>query len=177
MKLIDKIKKEMRKPLSDSEVLDICDNKASLVPYTELRNYDNIDEVLGPHGACIILYQTKEHFGHWCCMFKAKKNLISFFDPYGYKLDDELDFIPEHFREESGQNYPLLTYLIYNSPYKVEYNEHQFQEDKSDVSTCGRWCGFRLRYRKVPLKEFWDGFKKFRGLNLDYLITALTMEK
>lgn len=175
MSLLNKLKKEMKRPLSDKDVLKICGNKAKMVTYPELVNFDNIDNVMGEFKACLLLYQSKDDFGHWCCFYRYKKKTIVYFDSYGLEPDKELKFIPEHYRKISDQDYPHLTWLFYNSPYRIEYNEYPLQKEKNNINTCGRWAGLKLKYRDIPLIEFIDIFKKYKKYNLDYFITALTI--
>jgi hypothetical protein len=166
------IQKNKEKALSNREVLNLVNNKANLLLYKDLHNFNNIDEVLGPHQACFLLYESKKNFGHWCCVFKIDNNTIEFFDPYGYFVDDELDFIPENFRKISNQDYPHLSYLLYKSPYMLSYNEHNFQELAKGVNTCGRWCALRMILRNYTLEEFQKIFNKING---DELVTLLTL--
>lgn len=51
----------INKPLSDDDVLKICNYKANLMTYPELVEYDNIDDALGKHKALILLYETKKN--------------------------------------------------------------------------------------------------------------------
>lgn len=164
--------------LSDSEVLKLIDNKANLVLYPDLINYKDIDEVLGPYGACILLFEAKPNFGHWCCLFKQNNNLIEFFNSYGGYPDDSLQYIPMHFRKESNQYYPYLSWLLINSPYELSYNEHKFQGHNSDIKTCGRWAALRIYFRNLNLKQFTkliNTLCKELRLSKDDLATILTM--
>src|SRR6188768_1962094 len=100
--------------LSNQELMKLIDHKAKLITYTDLAKCNSIDQVLEPYGACIILFLTREHYGHWCCLFKVKPDTLEFFDPYGLKPDDELDFeIDPYFRKYAKEDYPHLTYLLY----------------------------------------------------------------
>lgn len=141
--------------LSNDEVLQLIDGKANLVTYTQLKNYKNIDQLLGKYGACVILYLTKKNYGHWTCIFKINKKTLEIFDSYGIFPDDELNFkMNDNFRIVSGQNYPHLTYLLYNSPYDLTFNEYQFQKKGRDVATCGRHVATRLLLRKLSLENY-----------------------
>ena len=164
--------------LSDKELLKIIDGKANLVLYPDLINYKTIDDVLGPHDACILLFEAKPHYGHWCCLFKVTDRLIEFFNPYGGYPDDSLKYIPDHFRKVSNQDYPYLSWLLINSPYELSYNEHKFQKQEKDIKTCGRWCGIRLACRHMSLEQFTDfinSMTKMLNCTGDELVTILTM--
>ena len=51
--------------LTGAEVLKLVGGGANLIKYKELADYDNLLDVLDPHDACIILYETKMNYGHW----------------------------------------------------------------------------------------------------------------
>lgn len=158
--------------LSNFEIMDKIKNKANLMTYSELMDYDDLDEALGPHEALVLLYETKKNFGHWVTIFK-RGNLIEHFDSYGYFPDDELDFIPDYFRKVEGIDYPHLSYLLDNSPYKLSYSEHKLQKHEKDVSTCGRWVISRLLLRHLPLDKFEKMFKN-KDFDPDFLVTIFT---
>lgn len=169
---MENIKKYEDIALSDKEVLALIDGKANRVLYPELVNYKNIDEVLGPYGACILLFEAKKNYGHWVCLFKMPGGgKIEFFNPYGGFPDDSLKYIPSAFAKISNQDFPYLSALLYESPYELYYNEHKFQKKDSSTKTCGRWCAVRLSLRDYSLEEFTELFIK----NGDEIVTILTM--
>ena len=161
-----------KKTLSNHEILEKLENKANLMTYSDLMQYDNLDDALGQHDALVLLYETKENFGHWVAIFK-RGNLIEHFDSYGYFPDDELDFIPDYFREIEGIDYPHLSYLLDKSPYKLSFSEHKLQKHKEDVNTCGRWVIARLLLRHLPLKDFEKLFKG-KEFDPDFIVTLFT---
>jgi mRNA-degrading endonuclease YafQ of YafQ-DinJ toxin-antitoxin module len=141
--------------LSDSDLMKLVDNKANLVLYPELVDYNNIDDVLGKYRACVLLFEAKPGYGHWVCLFR-NGNLIEFFNPYGGYPDDSLDFIPMHFRKVSNQLEPYLSMLLMHSPYELSYNEHAFQHHGKNIKTCGRHCAMRLIFRDLDLDSYTD---------------------
>lgn len=164
--------------LSDRTLLKLIDGKAKIVLYPDLIHYDNIDEVMGKYGCAIILFETKRNYGHWCCVFKVKPNEIEFFNPYGGYPDDSLDYIPTEFRLVSHQYYPHLSKLLYDSPYKLSYNEHQFQKHGTGIRTCGRHCAVRILLRNLSLEDytnFLNYWCKKLGMDYDELVTYITM--
>lgn len=179
---MNSFKKELKKyeniALSDKEVLKLIDGKANLVLYPNLYKYDTIDEILEPYGACILLFEAKPRYGHWCCIFKVNDNLLEFFNPYGGYPDDSLDYIPMRFRLISNQYYPHLSWMMLNSNYELSYNEHDFQKYGKNIKTCGRWCALRLNCRYMTLDEFYSfviNMKKILNITNDELVTFLTM--
>ena len=155
--------------------MELVEGKTKIISYSDLSKYSSIEEALDPHGSLIILYETKENFGHWVSLFVVDDCTLEFFDPYAYAIDDELAMVPEYFREESGQDYPHLTQLIKNSAKfsRVIYNQEKLQKLKKDVNTCGRWAGIRTQMRAVPLKVFQKLFLK-QKFDPDWYVCALT---
>lgn len=163
--------------LSNHDLIKLLDGKANIVIYPQLINYNSIDEVLGQHGACFLLFEAKPKYGHWVCLMK-RGNVIEFYNPYGGYPDDSLKSIPKDFRKKSGQQHPLLSLLLLNSPYELEFNEFQFQKKSRDVKTCGRHSTVRLLLKDLNIyeyKEFLDELCRETGLNYDKLVTYLTI--
>lgn len=173
MNIKSEIKELEKKSLSSLDVMDLVDHRAKLLTYTELAEYDTLDQALGRHGALILLYLTSENYGHWCCVFKYGKDTIQFFDSYGKMPDDQLLFVPEYFRKESKQNHTHLTYLLYNSGYNVRYNQYVLQESKQDIATCGRWVATRINLRHMNEDRFANMFLN-QTAKPDFLITLVT---
>lgn len=173
--IIDIVKDAETKSLSSEEMLKLCEGKTNIVTYPQIINYKNINELLGKHKACIILYMTKENYGHWTCIFKLNKNTIEFFDPYSLIMDDEFKFIKKDFRNRSNQDLPYLTKLLYKSKYKITYNHHKFQRYSKMISTCGRWCCMRIILRDLTLKEFSKLFLGNKHYDPDFIVTFLTL--
>lgn len=175
---MDIIKEYENTALSNFDLIKMLDGKANIILYPKLINYDSIDNILGPHEACIILFESSPRYGHWVCLLK-RDNVIEFFNPYGGLPDDSLKQISPEFRYISGQEYPLLTLILFNSPYDIEYNEFRFQKRGENIRTCGRWCVVRLLLKNLDIyefKEFIDLCKEDTGLNGDELVTVLTIE-
>lgn len=168
------IQKNISKPLSNKEILKLIKNKANLISYKNIHDYDSLDELLGKYGACIILYESRPDFGHWCCIFKNDDDLIEFFDPYALYPDFQLKYLDKKFRDKTGQNYPYLSRLMLESPYDLSFNHYKFQKLKKGVNTCGRWCATRLMFRDMPLDDFIDIFNKKRNYPNDFFVTYMT---
>src|ERR1043166_5728715 len=164
--------------LSNTDVLKLLDGKANLVLYPDIRKYKNIDDLLGKYGACVILYLTKENYGHWCCIFKQNKNTIQFFDSYGEMVDNALDYsMDPYFKKKKGMDLPLLTHMLYNcyNKYEIRFNNFKFQEDKTDVNTCGRFVVVRIWSKNLDEYEFND-FMNSTKYKPDELVSLLTQE-
>jgi hypothetical protein len=170
MDIIDKLKSV---PFSNTDIEDGCDGKVKIIRYEDIYKFKTLDELLSPYNAVCILYQTKPNYGHWCCLFRVG-NLVEFHDPYGYKIDEQLEFINPEFRKKSNQNYPYLSKLMLQSPYKLSYNNKKLQKRANDVSSCGRHCCLRLILKEVPLKDYQNFLQTGGSLNPDDKATFLT---
>lgn len=141
--------------LSNEEMMKLVNGKSNLIQYPELANISNIDEILYPYGCCIILFLTRKSYGHWICLFKVYPDTLEHFDSYGLYPDDELNFkMDPYFRKISNEDYPHLSYLLYNSPYKLSFNQYQFQEKLKDIATCGRHVSMRILLRNLNLDDY-----------------------
>lgn len=162
--------------LSDDQLMHLIGGKAKLVLYPQLVDFDNIDQVLGKHKACILLFEAKPSYGHWTCLFRNGDN-IEFFNPYGGFPDDSLKSISMSFRKVSNQDIPYLSVLMLESPYKLFYNEHDFQKHANNIRTCGRHCAVRLIFRELTLNEYDDMIKsmcKKMSMSPDEIVSLIT---
>lgn len=173
------IKKYKSVALSNKDLLKLVNDKAKVVLYPSLWKFNNIDELLGPHGACFLLFESKPSFGHWCTIIKYKDGkTIEFFDSYSGYPDNVLKFIPEDFKKKSNQDYPYLTKLLYECPYEIEFNDKKFQKHGKNIATCGRHAAIRVLFKHLNIEEY-DKFiksicKKLK-CNADDAVTILTM--
>ena len=157
--------------LSGDDIERITDGKCKIIAYEDLRGFSNIEELLNPHNAVIILYQTKANYGHWVSILKYD-NHIEFFDPYGFGVDEELEIIDHlHLRNQT----PHLTHLINNSNYKIIFNDKKLQKFSEHINTCGRWCSLRVRFKDVSLKKFINLMTKNKHYDGDFWVSALTI--
>lgn len=170
-------------PLSDKDVMDLIDNRANLILYPDVHKYNHIDEILGENGACVLLYESRPSYGHWCAIFKLNKNELEFFNSYGDTTKYEgfpdalIDFIPKSFREESNQNHTYLAKLMLKSPYALTYNQYIFQKDEDKIKTCGRHVACRLNLRNLSLDEYCKKIKywcKELKMDADDIVTLWT---
>ncbi len=114
---IDKIILNAEKvSLSGDDILNITDNKCTVMRYQDLEKFQNIDQALEPHGAIVLLYQHEADFGHWVAVFKVNDSTIEVFDSYGIPIDSEIDFSPFQLRRHQGEKVAHLTHLIEQSP-------------------------------------------------------------
>lgn len=163
--------------LSNYDILKKLNGKTNIILYPDLHKYHNIDEILEPYGVCVLLFESKKNYGHWCCILKID-NTIEFFNPYGGYPDDTLKFIPLDFRKISYQIFPYLSILLYDSPYNLTYNEFPLQKHKSNIRTCGRHCICRIMYRDLNLYEYIDMLNYYKNkyaIDYDKIVTLITI--
>ena len=165
--------------LTGGDIRRITDGKARILVYNDLRHFKSIDELLGPDGAVVILYQTRENFGHWVALFwtdRANRKL-EFFDSYGLAVDEELEIAPEfNMRQHGGELVAHLTALVeLCSDCKVTSNKAQLQKVLEHTNTCGRWTALRIRFRDTPLKDFVRMMTHNKHYDGDWFASALTL--
>jgi hypothetical protein len=164
--------------LSNHDILRLLNNKCNIILYPDLYKYKDINEILNPYNCCIILYEARQNYGHWCALIKTNNESIEFFNPYGGFPDKSLDHISMKFRIKSNQFLPYLSMLMYKSTYNLYYNEYQFQIKDYDIKTCGRHCVVRALCKDLNIYEYKDLLdklcKKMRT-NYDGIVTILTI--
>ena len=153
--------------LSEEDIRDITKGKCNILSYEQLEGVNNIDEILGVHNACILLYETRQNFGHWVALHKVDNQTIEFFDSYGFAPDEELKYA-------TYNDTPYLTPLMKKSNYKFIYNNVKLQVFASDVNTCGRWTATRIAMRSIPLATFQKLFKRVKYYRGDWFVSAMT---
>lgn len=164
---------QINKSLSATEVLNLLDNKAQFVQYSDIHKIPTIDVLLGPHRKCVLLYQTSKNYGHYVAVWQHN-NIIFFFDSYGGIVDSQLNFVPHDMKDELNSSHNYLIRLMYNSGMKVQFNQYQLQSREPDVASCGRWTVNRLRFPEISIDEYHNIFKQSsRYIPNDELIVLL----
>jgi len=165
--------------LSAKDIKKIFKNKINILLYSDLEDYDTIEEVLEPHGQTMILYYWEapddrgngSYYGHWCCVFYNGNGNVEFFNSFGGKIDDTLYQLGAEFRKQHNQYYKYLTKLLLDYNGDIEYNPKQLQA-KIGTATCGRWCIFRMLNSGLDIKDFNKHFTHIK--TNDKKITNLT---
>jgi hypothetical protein len=162
------LKQKMAKALSNEDIMRAIDYKANLVTYSNIKNYKNLNQLLGKYGCCIILYHDHLQTGHWSMILKhGNEKEIEVFDSFGLMLDDSLKW-------ETRFKIPkILTKLIYDSNHTVVYNDVKLQQKKQNVATCGRHIIIRNWLRNLHVDSFCD-LMKSTPYSPDELVTILT---
>lgn len=175
------IKKAVNKSLSMEEVNKLMDGKARVLTYDEFKKYKNLDDALGKYKAVVILYMTSPTYGHYCCIWKnpEKPNTLYFFDPYGIKIDEQLDTNGKELNNMLGQSEKHLSKLILKDPKikYIDYNDIPYQKFDDGIATCGRHCAVRLMARDLNAKQYYNLMKnksKESGYSFDELVTLIS---
>lgn len=175
-----KLEELKRKSTSGSDILNYIDGKANLISYPEIYNYKTLNQLLGPHKACVILYEWKNGYGHWVCCFQSPlgENIIEFFDPYAYKPDSEFEFIKNDFQLSHYPDNRYLSKLIYESGKELDYNNHHLQNQKDhSIASCGPHTACRLENRNIPLDNYAEILSSFKPYTSDDIVTMLFYNK
>lgn len=159
--------------LSDSDLMGLLDNKCKIIVYPDLYKHKSLTNLFKPFGYFILLYEMKQNVGHWVCVIDHGE-LIEFFDPYGLIIDDELDYIPETFQNQSNQNHTYLIKLLLDQLKPIEYNHTKLQGKSPKITTCGRHTATRLLFKDIKLKDYVKLMESDPKLNPDMIVTEFT---
>lgn len=160
--------------LSNFDIYELLDEKCRIMSYDDLVKFKTLDEALGIYDAFVLLYLTDVNYGHWTLCFKYDDGkTIEFFDSYNYFPDDEFKFVPIDIQKEKKEDYPYLCKLLYESPYKIVYNNYKLQEHKNGVNTCGRHVVSRLIYRDINIDQYVNMIKN-SGYTPDEFVIKIT---
>lgn len=161
--------------LSGKDIMRMVDGQTRILPYEQLKTYNNLEQILSPYGTCVLLYETKENFGHWVVLIDRGSGMLEFYDSYGLKPDEELQIDNQyHLRIHGGVLTPHLTALIKSGGWSVKYNNKQLQKQLSDVNTCGRYCVMRILYKDISIQKFNDLLTKNKHYDSDFWVSAMT---
>lgn len=165
--------------LSDTDLLNVLGTKDTrVVPYSEIYQYKNLDDLFGKDNRLIILYISSVNgnstSGHWCSLSRIHrngKNIIEFNDSYSNPPDEALKFIPKSIKKKTHQDQNYLTKLLYNYSLipgnEIHYNEEKMQRMGGNISTCGRHVMNRLYFYKIPLEKYQQLFERLKNNKVD----------
>ena len=148
------LKRLMKKALCAEDIQNALPN-TNIWAYGQLNNIKNLNNLFGSDNTCILLYESKQDYGHWICLIQHPKGIVEVFDSYGIKPDNELNYINSYWKKKLGQNYPKLTQLLVKSKNKkFIYNQYRLQKMLDGINTCGRHCICRINFKDIPLDEY-----------------------
>ena len=170
--------------LTPDDINKIVGSYCLLIKYPDLSNYDyNSFMKLFKNNkeGFILFFETKNaNVGHYECCFKNSQG-INFFDSYGLYPDKAESYLSANKRIQLGETKPLLTKLLnecMDNGWKCRYNNIEYQQMDSNISTCGRYCAVRLKNSHLTDSQFYAYMesmkKRFDAKTMDEAITKLT---
>lgn len=138
--------------------------KAKILKYADLRGYGHIDQLLPKDkDYSFLLLEESPNKGHWLGLLKYG-DVVESFDSYGGKPDSWLKWNSKDKNADLGQSKKELSRLLESHNGKVVYNPIKYQEEDSDINTCGRHCTLRVK-------------KMLEGNNLDHYYNWMKRQK
>jgi hypothetical protein len=164
----------IEEPMGDDDIKHYFPN-AKIITYSQLNDMNNIEELLpNDKTFSFMLIEDSPNRGHWVGLSRYG-DIVEFFDSYGGKPDSQLKWNSKEKNVKLGQGKHSLSRLLDNFNGKVVYNPVKYQEDASDVNTCGRHCTFRILNMKdgKNLEEYYKYMNRLKnntGKNYDEIV-------
>lgn len=162
-------------PLSDDDIRRCFNNQIKIIKYSQIKDYDNVDDLLAPYDRVMLLWEYKKDYGHWCCLYRSKggKNVLPgtiwYFDSFGTPIEGILKKLDKKTKSRLDEHEGYLIRMFKNRD--VYYNTHKLQG--KDTSVCGRYCIGRMVFDNLTSDEF-RLLLTIKGVNKDDLITFAT---
>lgn len=137
------LKKVKLEPMSDNTIEKYLKNP-NIIEYKDLKNYKTIDNLLPKNDDYVIILYRHDTAAHWVALLR-QHDRIEHFCSYASKPDEYyFDWCPMSVNLAHGQNEPYLSQLLNKCPYEVIYNPIQYQSEKGNIASCGRYACVRL---------------------------------
>ena len=150
--------------------------KVRIIKYNDLDNYTSIEELLPSDDTYfILLYLDSPSSGHWVTLVR-NKNLITFFDSYGGKIDSQLKWVDDTTRIQLDTNKPCLTRLLKAGKTPYNYSPYDYQSNNQSVATCGAHvlnfitCTLDKGMSVNDYKLHMDRIRERTGLDFDEIV-------
>jgi hypothetical protein len=172
--VVDKI---IHEPMDDGDIRAYFP-KARVMRYSELADYDSIEQLLpAAKSHVFLLYQHRPNDGHFVCIMRYG-NTIEFFCSYGSKIDAPLKWTALKDRIALGEGKPWLSMLLRKAGkrFNAIHNPVAFQSKRQGVATCGAYCVMRINQlvnHNQELHEFIDYMEELKndtGLTYDEIV-------
>jgi len=167
--IIKDLEDNIGEKMNGDELISLMNNTCDITPYSRIKEYRNVDDMLGKYKQTIILYEYEPKSGHWVVLYRNKRNKLCFYDSLGNKVD-ELNKDINKFRSNVGLslvNNDLKNLIGFE---KVNNNTTEIQEDSDDVNTCGCYSVARLLLKDLDNKQFNTLFKNGNEYSPDYFV-------
>jgi len=166
--------------LSNDDIQAILEPDTKIFSYPKFNQMSHIDEAFDRFGRCIFLFLTlSPTSGHWLCMFK-RGNSIHYFDSYGEKPDAQREWLSQEQLDVLDESVPRLTQLLRASGYKIFYSTYQYQSEKNDINSCGRWAVLRIMCKNESDIQFFkmvkEGMRERKITKPDDYVALVTYE-
>ena len=161
--------------LSGDEIKELL-NDVNIVRFSELKDYNSIEELLQPNTCIVIFWETQAYNrGHWTGLMRYD-DYYEYFDSYGLSESEDFALIPKHMKKELKERDYLKALFDGN---QVVQNSFDYQKWKDGVNTCGRWvvlrlylfqCGYNLKqfHKIMRFKMKQNDFNSYDELALYY---------
>jgi len=167
--------------LTDSDIRELTDNAITVCTYSELIDNGVLNTLLNsPSNACIFLLRASENYGHWLLIWlktEGKEKGIYVYDPYGYDVENDIykKNVSEELLLDLHQDKPYLLKELYDSGFRIYFNEYKHQKDNKDIATCGKHCVIRSHFLEMDTDDYDKMITKGK-LTPDEKVVLLTME-
>jgi len=149
-KAFNKYKMELKKMVSEDDFqrnlgLDV---RSKILKYSELENYNTIDDLIPDKDDFrILLLESEPRVGHWVCLIR-KGDTLEFFDSYGKSHKGELKYIPKIVNKMLNQPDDYLTRIMKSSKNPI-FSLLKLQNENPNIATCGRHVIARILTSKA----------------------------
>ena len=167
------IQKLLNYSLSDLDIKHIFKpKKMNIILYQDLNKYKHIDDLFkkSDFSNCFLFFPENEagDVGHWIGILKHSKNSYEYFDPYRdikgdgiYEPDEERKWLNDKILKKLHLEHKLLTNLFLRSGINtIVCNPYPFQQEKDNISTCGKHVACRLMHSHMTIDEYWKMVEK-----------------
>jgi len=169
----------MERSLTDTEMRQMLGSEIPVMIYSDLINNGVLNTLLDSPEHCVVfLVRQAETSGHWCVCFlktKGKEIGIHIYDSYGNPPDGEewKKHVSLEILKQVQQEEPYLLTDLYNSGYKIYFNQYRHQSKDPRNQSCGRHCITRCSFLDLDTDEY-NKMITSKGVSPDNVVFAMT---
>lgn len=133
--------------VSSIDLKNKINHKFKIIQYKDIFTYNNLIQLLpNKLSILIILINTSPSgSGHWTVLMR-QDTLLTYFDSYGKKIDEELKYVSDTYRKDLHETKPYLSILVNKlvneNNFTLTYNKVDFQSYANNINTCGKYVIF-----------------------------------
>ena len=125
--------------LSGDEIKELLG--VNIIRFSELKDYNNIEELLQPNTGVVIFWETQAYNrGHWTALMRYD-DYYEYFDSYGLLESEDFALVPKHTKKELKERDYLKALFTGEN---IVQNTFDYQKWDDKTMTCGRWVVLRL---------------------------------